>query len=109
MRTLVTIPVMYIFVCFILYFNTIITGILLIQTYNVGVLVINYKSSVCTLFAVGVQCLSTATPLFSPRKTVKDKTGKNIVFVDGVRTPFLMSGTEYSNLMAHELAKHALL
>lgn len=58
---------------------------------------------------VGVQCLSTATPLCSPRKTVKDKTGKNIVFVDGVRTPFLMSGTEYSNLMAHELARHALL
>lgn len=58
---------------------------------------------------VGVQCLSMATPLCSPRKTVKDKTGKNIVFVDGVRTPFLMSGTEYSNLMAHELARHALL
>lgn len=67
------------------------------------------KTAVVPYTKVGVQCLSTATPLRSPRKTVKDKTGKNIVFVDGVRTPFLMSGTEYSNLMAHDIAKHALL
>lgn len=67
------------------------------------------KSAVAPYTKVGVQCLSTATPLCSPRKTIKDKTGKNIVFVDGVRTPFLMSGTDYSNLMAHELARHALL
>lgn len=38
-----------------------------------------------------------------------DKTGKNIVLVDGVRTPFLMSGTDYSKLMPHELARQALL
>ncbi|XP_043268899.1 trifunctional enzyme subunit beta, mitochondrial [Venturia canescens] len=36
-------------------------------------------------------------------------TGKNIVFVDGVRTPFLQSGTQYSKLMAHDLTQHALL
>ncbi|KAK6616844.1 hypothetical protein RUM43_014985 [Polyplax serrata] len=47
---------------------------------------------------------SKASPL-----TVKDLTGKNVVFVDGVRTPFLLSGTDYSNLMAHDLATHALL
>ncbi|XP_063994598.1 trifunctional enzyme subunit beta, mitochondrial [Diachasmimorpha longicaudata] len=35
--------------------------------------------------------------------------GKNIVYVDGVRTPFLMSGTDYGKLMPHELAAHALL
>lgn len=46
--------------------------------------------------------------MYSPRKTVKDKTGKNIVFVDGVRTPFLVSGTDYAKLMPHDLAKHAL-
>ncbi|XKL65335.1 hypothetical protein PGB90_008755 [Kerria lacca] len=49
-----------------------------------------------------------ASTLYSPRKTVKDKTGKNIVFVDGVRTPFLLSGTDYSKLMAYDLAKHSL-
>ncbi|KAK7602142.1 hypothetical protein V9T40_009583 [Parthenolecanium corni] len=46
--------------------------------------------------------------LYAPRKTVKDKTGKNIVFVDGVRTPFLLSGTDYSKFMAYDLAKHSL-
>ncbi|XP_015114006.1 trifunctional enzyme subunit beta, mitochondrial [Diachasma alloeum] len=34
---------------------------------------------------------------------------KNIVYVDGVRTPFLMSGTDYSQLMPHELATHSLV
>lgn len=29
--------------------------------------------------------------------------------VDGVRTPFLMSGTKYSKMMPHELARHSLL
>lgn len=43
------------------------------------------------------------------KNTVADKTGKNIVLVDGVRTPFLMSGTDYSKLMPHELARHSLL
>jgi acetyl-CoA acyltransferase len=43
------------------------------------------------------------------KKTVVDKTGKNIVFVDAVRTPFLMAGTDFSKLMAHDLARHALL
>ena len=35
--------------------------------------------------------------------------GKNIVLVDGVRTPFLMSGTDYKNLMPHDLQRYALL
>ena len=34
---------------------------------------------------------------------------KNIVLVDGVRLPFLMSGTDYNDLMPHELATGALL
>ncbi|KAB0799330.1 hypothetical protein PPYR_07210 [Photinus pyralis] len=45
----------------------------------------------------------------APRKGLPDKTGKNIVLIDGVRTPFLMSGTDYSKLMPHDLARHALL
>ncbi|KAL3287436.1 hypothetical protein HHI36_001907 [Cryptolaemus montrouzieri] len=43
------------------------------------------------------------------KKTLPDKTGKNIVLVDGVRTPFLQSGTDYSKLMSYDLAKQALL
>jgi acetyl-CoA acyltransferase len=31
------------------------------------------------------------------------------ILVDAVRTPFLMSGTDYSKLMPHELARHSLL
>ncbi|KAK2582752.1 hypothetical protein KPH14_005019 [Odynerus spinipes] len=41
--------------------------------------------------------------------TKHDQTSKNIVFVDGVRTPFLQSGTQYKNLMAYDLARHSLL
>jgi len=33
---------------------------------------------------------------------------KNIVLVDAVRTPFLMSGTDYAKLMPHDLARTAL-
>lgn len=34
---------------------------------------------------------------------------KDIVLVDAVRTPFLMSGTDYVKLMPHDLARGALL
>ncbi|CAH0403197.1 unnamed protein product [Chilo suppressalis] len=43
------------------------------------------------------------------KKTLQDRTGKNVVLVDGVRTPFLVSFTDYSRMMPHELARHALL
>lgn len=33
---------------------------------------------------------------------------KNIVVVDGVRTPFLVSGTQYQKLMPHDIARQAL-
>jgi len=35
--------------------------------------------------------------------------GKNIVFIEGVRTPFLQSGTDFQKLMPHDLARYALL
>lgn len=41
------------------------------------------------------------------KKTLKPH-GENIVLVDGVRTPFLMSGTDYTKMMPHEVAKVAL-
>lgn len=42
-------------------------------------------------------------------KSLGSSNRPNIVLVDGVRTPFLMSGTTYKNLMPHDLAKNALL
>ncbi|RZC31928.1 trifunctional enzyme subunit beta, mitochondrial [Asbolus verrucosus] len=55
----------------------------------------------------GLRAFSVGTQL-NNKKTLADKTGKNIVLVDGIRTPFLLSGTDYSKLMPHDLAKEAL-
>uniref|UniRef100_A0AAY4C170 Trifunctional enzyme subunit beta, mitochondrial n=1 Tax=Denticeps clupeoides TaxID=299321 RepID=A0AAY4C170_9TELE len=41
-------------------------------------------------------------------KTLAKPNVKNIVLVDGVRTPFLLSGTSYSDLMPHDLGRGAL-
>uniref|UniRef100_A0A8C4FN95 Trifunctional enzyme subunit beta, mitochondrial n=1 Tax=Denticeps clupeoides TaxID=299321 RepID=A0A8C4FN95_9TELE len=42
------------------------------------------------------------------KKTLAKPNVKNIVLVDGVRTPFLLSGTSYSDLMPHDLGRGAL-
>uniref|UniRef100_A0A3Q3WQK2 Trifunctional enzyme subunit beta, mitochondrial n=1 Tax=Mola mola TaxID=94237 RepID=A0A3Q3WQK2_MOLML len=42
------------------------------------------------------------------KKTLARPGLKNIVLVEGVRTPFLMSGTTYADLMPHDLARAAL-
>ncbi|XP_065331872.1 trifunctional enzyme subunit beta, mitochondrial [Cloeon dipterum] len=58
----------------------------------------------------GARCIATTAPqLAQTKKTVQDKTGKNVVLVDAVRTPFLLSGTSYSKLMPHDLARASLL
>eukprot|EP01147_Barroeca_monosierra_P009317 gene9317-1584_t len=36
------------------------------------------------------------------------KAGPRIAFIEGVRTPFLMSGTDYQSMMSHDLAREAL-
>jgi acetyl-CoA acyltransferase len=36
------------------------------------------------------------------------RTGRNIVLIDGVRTPFAQSNTAYEDLMAHDLGRYAL-
>lgn len=36
------------------------------------------------------------------------KYGKNIVLIEGVRTPFTQSQTDYDNLMSYELQRYAL-
>lgn len=55
-----------------------------------------------------VQSLSTSSAACQ-KKTLQDRTGKNIVLVDGVRTPFLQSFTDYQKLMPHDLARQSLV
>ncbi|CRL05332.1 CLUMA_CG018138, isoform A [Clunio marinus] len=56
-----------------------------------------------------IRSLSTSSSCLAQKIELKRKPAQNIVLVDGVRTPFLMSGTQYSKLMPHELARHSLL
>lgn len=61
----------------------------------------------------GVRLLSTCTPtLYAAAAKTKSSLAKpnqkNIVLVDAVRTPFLMSGTNYAKLMPHHLALASL-
>ncbi|XP_070368542.1 trifunctional enzyme subunit beta, mitochondrial isoform X4 [Equus asinus] len=43
------------------------------------------------------------------KKTLAKPNIRNVVVVDGVRTPFLLSGTSYKDLMPHDVARAALL
>ncbi|XP_012731252.2 trifunctional enzyme subunit beta, mitochondrial [Fundulus heteroclitus] len=57
--------------------------------------------------------LSTTTQLQAQvqaksKKTLARPGVKNIVLVEGVRTPFLLSGTTYADLMPHDLARASL-
>ncbi|XP_023682296.1 trifunctional enzyme subunit beta, mitochondrial [Paramormyrops kingsleyae] len=59
------------------------------------------------------RCLGTSTHLQAPgqpksKKTLAKSGVKNIVLVEGVRTPFLMAGTTYNDLMPHDLARASL-
>ncbi|XP_071117489.1 trifunctional enzyme subunit beta, mitochondrial-like [Haliotis cracherodii] len=61
-----------------------------------------------------VRCLGTSASQYATakagvsKKTLAKPGIRNIVLVEGVRTPFLMSGTSYKNLMPHDLARTAL-
>ncbi|XP_075729945.1 mitochondrial trifunctional protein beta subunit [Rhipicephalus microplus] len=47
---------------------------------------------------------------YATATTTKSSSGqRNIVLVEGVRTPFLVSGTKYNNLMPHDLQRAAFL
>uniref|UniRef100_A0A1I8G3N8 acetyl-CoA C-acyltransferase n=1 Tax=Macrostomum lignano TaxID=282301 RepID=A0A1I8G3N8_9PLAT len=50
-----------------------------------------------------------AKPADSKRRSLAKPDRPNIVLVEGVRTPFLQSGTDYKRLMPHDLARHSLL
>uniref|UniRef100_A0A8C6K9W1 Trifunctional enzyme subunit beta, mitochondrial n=1 Tax=Nothobranchius furzeri TaxID=105023 RepID=A0A8C6K9W1_NOTFU len=62
---------------------------------------------------IGARSLSTTAQLQAQVQTKSKKTlarpgVRNIVLVEGVRTPFLLSGTTYADLMPHDLARAAL-
>ncbi|KAK2183943.1 hypothetical protein NP493_291g02048 [Ridgeia piscesae] len=56
------------------------------------------------------RCLGTSSRRDAPasKKTLSKPGVKNVVLVDGVRTPFLMSGTDYKSLMPHDLGIAAM-
>ncbi|XP_063967826.1 trifunctional enzyme subunit beta, mitochondrial-like [Lytechinus pictus] len=58
----------------------------------------------------GVRALSTSCrhEAAKTKKSLAKQNVKNIVLVEGVRTPFLMSGTEYKDLMPHDLQREAM-
>ncbi|KAJ3612498.1 hypothetical protein NHX12_020773 [Muraenolepis orangiensis] len=59
--------------------------------------------------AWAVQCAQLQVHIQTKSKKSLSRPGvKNIVLVEGVRTPFLLSGTTYSDMMPHDLARAAL-
>lgn len=73
------------------------------------------KGSVSTVLATraattAAAATSTATrpPTSGGYKFDNARYGKNIVLVEGVRTPFTMSGTAYNDLWAYELQTKAI-
>lgn len=87
----------------------------------------SFIQSLATTLKMGTQIqflrsFSSALSLLSPEKAATvSATGaaskksmakpgvKNLVLVEGVRTPFLVSGTDFKDLMAHDLARTALM
>lgn len=64
-----------------------------------------------TLRLNATRSLATGTIQYQNKRSPQSETkgNNNIVLVDGVRSPFLTSGSNYSKLMPHELARHSLL
>ena len=57
----------------------------------------------------GKKLLSSARLLIGRSFSASAPCSKNMVLVDGVRTPFLMSSTDYKTLMPHDLQRMALV
>lgn len=55
---------------------------------------------------VSARYLATAAP---GKKSLAKPGVKDILFIDAVRTPFLLSGSDYAKLMPHDLSRYALL
>jgi len=62
------------------------------------------RSSLPKLVAANIRLLS-----ISAQQQQADGGKKNIVLVEGVRTPFLMAFTSYKNMMPHDLGRDAIL
>lgn len=65
-----------------------------------------------SLHTFGSNAAKTSLRTFAVAATPQRKTGypsKNVVFVDGVRTPFLQAWTDYSDLIPNDLQRHAIL
>lgn len=54
-------------------------------------------------------CSNSIRSASASTKIAKSQHSKNIVLIDGVRTPFLPSFSAYKDLMAYELARNSLL
>jgi acetyl-CoA acyltransferase len=73
------------------------------------------KSSASTTQSQGQTGAQQSTTSASSGGSSSNKTksikglGRDVVFIDGVRTPFLQSFTAYKDLMGYHLARHALL
>ncbi len=67
------------------------------------------RPSLLAFSATAARHLSTTTAAGKPAKTAAAApANRNLVLVDGVRTPFLMSFTEYKKLWPHDLQRMAL-
>jgi acetyl-CoA acyltransferase len=53
--------------------------------------------------------LASSRAFSTSRSVCKASLGKNLVLIDGVRTPFLQASTLYKNLMPHDLQRAALV
>jgi len=62
----------------------------------------------CFIRALSVSASQNAAASTKSKKSLARPDQKNIVLVDGVRTPFLMSGTDYAKLMPHDLGRQSL-
>lgn len=68
----------------------------------------DFHSTPRSIFNVSKVSASTTTQDAKTRSLGKPGV-KNVVLVEGVRTPFLQSGSDYKDVMAHDLARTALL
>lgn len=58
--------------------------------------------------ALSVSAANNVPAVAKTKKSLSRPGLKNIVLVEGVRTPFLVSGTDYQKLMPHDLVRHSL-
>lgn len=68
-----------------------------------------FRSVAARFFSVRPACTSNLRGVTSHGDRTKTPTRSNIVLIDAVRTPFVVSGTVFKNMMAIDLQRSALL